>query len=89
MKYVRLFVLVAGVVLACGCGNSGARHPGAVAADGVEHRTDEFTAGSQVELRERQAAWARDGWTVAIVSAPITKSDGSVVRRAELTRVRQ
>jgi hypothetical protein len=91
MKFNSLAVALAGVVLACGCGNPGPRraNPSAAAPEGVEHRTDEFAASSQTDLRERQAAWVRDGWSVCIVSGPITKPDGTVVRRAELTRVRQ
>ena len=80
-----------GVVLACGCGRPAVRHASArgAAADGVEHRTEEFVTGSQADLRERQTAWAREGWIVTIISAPVTKPDGTVVRRAELTRVRE
>ena len=84
-------IAMAGVVLACGCGKPAVRHASArgTAAAGVEHRTDEFVTGSQADLRERQAAWAREGWSVTIVSAPVTKPDGTVVRKAELTRVRE
>ena len=88
MTFVRLSVVVfAGVLLVTGCGKSGSRQSRAAipGPEGVEHRTDVFDAGS--DLRERQASWARDGWSVAIISAPITRPDGSVVRKAELTRV--
>jgi len=89
MKLIGVWLVLAGLGLAQGCdvASDGAR-PSArhVAADAVEHKTEEFTAGSAAELREHQARWEREGWSVLIVSAPITKPDGTVVRRAELAK---
>jgi hypothetical protein len=92
MKLFGLGIVLIALACAQGCGVDGSGPPAAwhnTGAEAVEHKTEELSAGSAAELREHQARWEREGWTVLIVSAPITKPDGTVVRRAELARSQQ
>jgi len=55
-------------------------------ATGVEHKTDEFVERSDADLRQHMEQWARDGWAVHSISPRIVQADGTVLRRAELSR---
>ena len=52
----------------------------------VEHKTDEFVEKSDTDVREHMAQWAREGWAVQSISPRLVQNDGTVLRRAELTR---
>jgi hypothetical protein len=88
MKTIILGIGLAGVVFVTGCGKPSVSDstPQKTAARAAEQKTDEFDAGSDSELRERYTRWRREGWTVLSLSGPIAKADGTVVRRAQLTR---
>ena len=78
--------LLAAVALLSGCGDQ--KKGGALdrAAAALEHKTDEFVEKSDTDLRQHMAQWARDGWNVQSISPRQVQADGTVLRRAELTR---
>ncbi|HEY5910770.1 MAG TPA: hypothetical protein VJA21_09230 [Verrucomicrobiae bacterium] len=53
-----------------------------------ESRTEEFVEKSEADLREHMEQWRRGGWTVHSVSARLPQADGTVHRKAELSRRR-
>ena len=52
----------------------------------VEHRTVEFIERTESDMRQHMAQWAREGWSVSSVSARLPQADGTVHRKAELSR---
>ncbi|HXJ56004.1 MAG TPA: hypothetical protein VNU68_04990 [Verrucomicrobiae bacterium] len=80
--------LLAAVALLSGCGDQKKVDPleRADAAAGLEHKTDEFVEKSDADLRQHMAQWARDGWNVQSISSRLVQADGTVLRRAELSR---
>ena len=51
-----------------------------------ERKIVEFTQTTEKDIPARMEQWQREGWSVVAISGPIPQSDGSVHRRAELTR---
>ena len=74
--------------LTAGCG--GQRKTGPVGENAVatepEHRTVEFTEKSASDLSRRETQWQEDGWALNSLSARLPQQDGTLHRRAELTR---
>jgi uncharacterized lipoprotein YajG len=82
-----LLGLLAAIVFLAGCATPRERvdtvHR---SATGLEHKTDEFVESSDADLRQHMDQWARDGWNVHWISPRIVQPDGTVLRRAELSR---
>ena len=51
-----------------------------------EKRSVEFVEKSDADMREHMTQWQRDGWNVLSVSARLPQADGTVHRKAELSR---
>jgi hypothetical protein len=51
-----------------------------------EERTIEFVQQSEADLEARQAEWAREGWNVVSLSDATSQPDGTVQRKAVLSR---
>jgi hypothetical protein len=51
-----------------------------------ENRTVEFVEKSDADLREHMEQWRQEGWNVLSVSARLPQADGTVHRKAELSR---
>jgi hypothetical protein len=49
-------------------------------------RTVEFVERSEADMREHMEQWRRDGWNVLSVSAQLHQRDGTIKRRAEISR---
>src|SRR5258705_12422122 len=79
-----LFVAIA-FLSGCGAPHQKADIPDRSAAK-VEHKTDEFVEKSDADVRQHMAQWAREGWNVQSISPRLVQNDGTVLRRAELTR---
>jgi len=87
MKTTLLGLIAAGVLLVSGCGTSrktaaSVEKPPPV----LEHRAVEFMQKSESDIREHLAQWQQEGWNVMSLSKPLPQADGTVLRRAELTR---
>ena len=87
-RFLLVAALIAGGLLWTGCrtcpfGGGGKAAP---AASQTQRRTVEFVQHSEADLREHYAQWAREGWAVESLSAPLPQADGTILRRAELFR---
>ena len=49
-------------------------------------RTVEFVEHSDADLRQHMAEWKREGWSVLSISARLPQADGTVLRKAQLSR---
>jgi len=52
----------------------------------LKRRTVEFAEKSDTDIREHMAEWAREGWKVLSLSARLPQEDGTVHRKAVLSR---
>ena len=52
----------------------------------MERRTVDFVERSESDLRERMGQWQAEGWAVLSLSGPIRLADGTIHRKAELSR---
>ena len=81
-----LVLVAASAVLFGGCRPAEKAPPvKSSAAPAVERKTVEFEQRSPTDLREHMAQWAREGWLVHSL-VTVTQANGTVLRRAELSR---
>lgn len=52
----------------------------------LERKTVEFVEKSPADMRKHMAQWAQEGWSVLSVSEPLAQADGTLHRRAKLSR---
>ena len=87
MNTTFLGLIAAGVLLVGGCETQRkTAAPVEKAPPAVEYRTAEFVQKSESDIREHMAQWQREGWNVMSISKPLPQADGTVIRRAELSR---
>jgi hypothetical protein len=93
MKTASLVLVVAGAVVMAGCHTSHktgteikTAAPTKSASQEMENKTVEFVQNSEADVRHRMEQWGQEGWTVLSISEPMPQSDGTVLRRAQLSR---
>ena len=80
-------LVVAMSLYLCECDGPGKQAvTGQAAAPSVDPKTVEFVERSENEVREQMARWAREGWNLHSISKPMPQADGTVIRRAEISR---
>jgi hypothetical protein len=52
----------------------------------LQKQTVEFVAESEADMRKQMDQWRREGWSVHSISQPIPQADGTVKRKADLSR---